>query len=446
MTIKSDSQSPQRERIVEAATFFLKNFFDDPARVKGTPTFYTFQGIAFALACAPMILKLKDLMSMAFCHKDPRVDGDAQSQNLNKNFIEYFDTVVAGVNRNKPVLPPGYALAANNPFEVFQDNHPLSQWAQGFREGFEMTRQYWPRNGEADYDDRIISCYNVLGFFSDPEFADRVFAQIEPDAKRRRPENLRIYAEAIYREFGASMISFTEIARHIYEIRLRSGGFDVLGSSSAAAGNAEDDFKPPVYRLVKNPNQKTPIAEFIYKPDPLAEAEFSKISSLIENNEPPVETLQQMIEDFPDFFDPYFYFYEYLINNDYIIESFVILEDAYDRICLMISDSRGNFPLRLEWAAPENRTLIRLLDNWAEVLWEVGEVPGTLEIYRKLLRSDPADHIGARYKILAIRLNLGFDYENELLKNGEFVNNPDIAAWFARRKGEFPEEWEGLDV
>jgi tetratricopeptide (TPR) repeat protein len=129
--------------------------------------------------------------------------------------------------------------------------------------------------------------------------------------------------------------------------------------------------------------------------------------------------LERLIEKNPNFFDSYLSLYEILQDEGNLDKAEKVLDGAYERAIKLITDKEGNWPDILEWAWLENRHIIRTLLNKAISLWERKEVDGALDLFRKLLRTNPGDNLGARDYILAIRQGMRFeDFEKHFNKGG----------------------------
>lgn len=63
----------------------------------------------------------------------------------------------------------------------------------------------------------------------------------------------------------------------------------------------------------------------------------------------------------------------------------------------------------LEWGWLENRHIIRTILNKAISLWENNHMDEALNLFRNLLKTNPNDNVGARYYILAIRMNMSLE-------------------------------------
>jgi tetratricopeptide (TPR) repeat protein len=154
--------------------------------------------------------------------------------------------------------------------------------------------------------------------------------------------------------------------------------------------------------------------------------------------------LKQLIEKDQDFLDSYLLLCEILQNDGNLPEAEKILDEAYERALRSITDKKGNWPEVLEWGWLENRHIIRTILNKAISLWEKGEIDGALDLFRKLLKTNPRDNVGARDFILAIRMNMSFEeFENRFNKGGYY--DMELSDWFEENRKSFPDEfgwWE----
>ncbi len=157
-----------------------------------------------------------------------------------------------------------------------------------------------------------------------------------------------------------------------------------------------------------------------------------------------VQALGRLIEQDPDFYDPYLMLRDIVVNQGQAEEGEALLNVAYERALARITDANGNWPPALEWGWLENRHLIRTLLNKALAEWTAGRTEAALDLLRKLLRSNPNDNIGAREYILAIRLGMTFEgFETMFLSPTGFgYDAMKMTDWFDANSGRFPEEFD----
>ncbi|MEA2006416.1 MAG: tetratricopeptide repeat protein [Acidobacteriota bacterium] len=151
--------------------------------------------------------------------------------------------------------------------------------------------------------------------------------------------------------------------------------------------------------------------------------------------------LKQLIEKDPDFLDSYLFLYEILQDEVNLKEAEKVLNEAYGRALKMITDKRGNWPDILEWGWLENRHIIRTILNKAISLWRNKEIDNALDLFRKLLRTNPGDNVGARDYILAIRMGMSFEKFEERFNKGGYYDMK-LVNWFDKNYKKFPDEFD----
>ncbi|KXA89141.1 hypothetical protein AKJ61_03480 [candidate division MSBL1 archaeon SCGC-AAA259B11] len=151
--------------------------------------------------------------------------------------------------------------------------------------------------------------------------------------------------------------------------------------------------------------------------------------------------LSELIEVDPNFLDPYLMLYSILEDEGNLQEAEAMLNVAYERALELITDEEGRWPDKLEWGWLENRHIIRSILNKAVSLWGNGETEKALELFRKLLDANPADHVGARHYILAIRMEMSLEeFENRFNKGGYY--DTDVMDWFDENYEKFQDEFK----
>ena len=151
--------------------------------------------------------------------------------------------------------------------------------------------------------------------------------------------------------------------------------------------------------------------------------------------------LEALIAADPDFYDTYLTLADEIEDDDEA-RAATLRETAFHRALSRIVDGKGDFPASLPWGHLENRHIIRALDRGAIELWEAGNTDAALDIFRKLLKSNPHDNIGARNSILAIRLGQTLaEHEAPFeLENG-YMDASKQMAWFEKESARFPDEF-----
>ena len=134
--------------------------------------------------------------------------------------------------------------------------------------------------------------------------------------------------------------------------------------------------------------------------------------------------LKKMINKDPYFFDPYTVLHEYYLNENKVEKAFNLMLKGYKNAIELI-EKNGKFPDILRWGFIENRHIIRVIFNFATLLWLADKKDDALEILLKLYKSNPDDNIGARYSILA--LLEGFESQEHLEE--EFDGGNGYVDW-----------------
>ena len=197
-----------------------------------------------------------------------------------------------------------------------------------------------------------------------------------------------------------------------------------------------------------NYHRQKPIKDFMDRNHPVVRAYYD----LMDN--PPSagefkKALRRLIEKDPFFFDPYLVLAEMLVEESKEQDAYELIRDAYNRVLEIITDESGNWPERIEWGWLENRHILRAISHYAYLLWEEGKTTDALKLFRQLLKLNPNDNQGARCAILALRLGLGPEWQEEFrLTEGpttyRALDALKVDDWFTRNAKKFPEEFDWL--
>lgn len=150
--------------------------------------------------------------------------------------------------------------------------------------------------------------------------------------------------------------------------------------------------------------------------------------------------LQSLIKKQPDYFDLYLLLGDVLLALGKPEQRDTLFDRGYQRALKLILDGQGQWPDRLEWAFMDNRPLIRMLSNKADLLWHIGTVDPeswrkAFGIYENLLRTNPNDNLGVRYLMLAMLEGMTPDeYGRRFTTWNEYageVGNGLDEPWFA---------------
>lgn len=200
--------------------------------------------------------------------------------------------------------------------------------------------------------------------------------------------------------------------------------------------------------LIINPGRKKQIAEFIDNDRRVMHEYYDLMECSIPGKRLMKEMLRLIKED-EDFYDPYLVAADILFSSGKNGEAEEMLKRAYERAVIRIVDSKGQWPKEMVWGFLENRHLMRAIERYAILCWEDGRTDEALDIFRRLLRSNPNDNQGVRYNILAIRMGVGVEEWQkpfEAKRNGKIVGLDAIKVqeWFERNAEKYPDDFEWL--
>lgn len=153
-----------------------------------------------------------------------------------------------------------------------------------------------------------------------------------------------------------------------------------------------------------------------------------------------IKAMEKLIKEDPDFLDSYLILHGNYQDNSKWKEADKILNEAYERAINIISDKKGNWPDVLLWGFMENRHIIRTIFNKGVILWDNGKTDEALEIFRKLLKSNPNDNVGVRDFILAIRMDMSFEEYEERFNKGGYYDSESI-EWFEENAPNYQDEF-----
>lgn len=154
-----------------------------------------------------------------------------------------------------------------------------------------------------------------------------------------------------------------------------------------------------------------------------------------------LKALKRLIKEDPDFLEPYLILSELYLESGYIDKADKMVDDAYQRALDLITDEQGNWPQNLRWGFMENRHIIRALVQKGVTLWEQKHSDEALQLFRKLLEVNPEDNIGARYYILALRMEFSFvKFDGRFNKEGFY--DSDLFNWFEKHAPKYKDEFD----
>ena len=182
--------------------------------------------------------------------------------------------------------------------------------------------------------------------------------------------------------------------------------------------------------------------EFVDKDHQVMDAYYDLCESYEGSNVEKVkQKLHKLIERDPDFFDTSVMLFGILQDEGKLKQAEAVLDQAFQRAIKRITDKRGQWPDELRWGWLENRHIIRTIVNKAVSLWGENKNDEALDLFRKILRTNPTDNPGVRYMILGILIGMSYSEFEERFDRGGLYDS-DLDAWFAQNHDKFPEEFD----
>ena len=198
--------------------------------------------------------------------------------------------------------------------------------------------------------------------------------------------------------------------------------------------------------LIANARRKKQIECFIDE-DRKSMEEFYELMERDITSKQRLKEMQRLMAEDEDYYDPYLIAAEIRFCEGKNKEGGKILGEVYERAVMRIADSEGRWPKKMPWGVLENRHVMRALEQYGLLCWEMGNTDEALDIFRRLLRVNPHDNQGARYNILAIKLDLREDeWEKpfEVIDDGEVIGLGafKMHRWFCENVEKFPDEFQ----
>ncbi len=194
---------------------------------------------------------------------------------------------------------------------------------------------------------------------------------------------------------------------------------------------------------IVNPNRERPVHEFRDRARSVAKRYHESYEQEFESDEDIERILRAFIKEDSHFFDPYAELSDMFWVRGNLEEASKMLHKAFEGAVGLIVDKNGTWPDALPWSWVENRHIIRAIDIYAHELWEDGCKKCATEIYRRLFRSDPEDHTGARFALLSLLLDLSPHWEEDIYPGAlpGVVDGAGLDEWFEQNAKQFPDEF-----
>lgn len=139
-----------------------------------------------------------------------------------------------------------------------------------------------------------------------------------------------------------------------------------------------------------------------------------------------LRNLVSLIIRAPQFLPVYNYAYRMIERVDQedleVLDLSVQVEKGWFSACLNLIEKENLYDKLIPWKYKENRSLLRGLNEGAEVMWIVNELNGANKIFSLLMKINPEDQTGARFCAKATELGISheeFESRFVLDENGD---------------------------
>jgi uncharacterized protein len=192
-------------------TTALKAFLTDPARPKGTLSYFELQGFLFVVASAPELIVPSEWMPEVFAGQEAGYRDLAEAQAVIGELMALYNGINAGVAAESAALPTdcGFLIDVLANLEA---DAPISQWSRGFAQGHGWLEETWDEYVPGEHDDGFGSLVLVLTFFSSRRLAEAY--QKEMASK----QSLGAMATTVREVFPDALAEYARLGRTIARV------------------------------------------------------------------------------------------------------------------------------------------------------------------------------------------------------------------------------------
>lgn len=164
--------------------------------------------------------------------------------------------------------------------------------------------------------------------------------------------------------------------------------------------------------------------------------EISKVTEKYDNyldenelysNEQKIKKLKSLLELNDCLYDAYVDLMNIYYKEERFQDAYMIIKEGYETLLKKEFNNRFNLLLTLNYQELSSRAKYRVIYNYADALWIFENKRESLKIFKKMLRMNPNDNIGARYAICGILEN--YNCSNHIWNE----HNQNIEQWFKEK-------------
>lgn len=196
----------------------LEEFLAESAGPEGSLTLGELYGFLFAVASAPEIAPMGEVLEFALGDAMGRFETPEHADAILGCIAGLYNQVNEGVVNGDPSLPASVVFRAE-PMDNFDPDCPVAQWARGFVRGHNWLDESWDLELPEEMAEELPAVLMVLSLFWSRERADEYDAERDPDEPP-----LEVMAEKSVRFFQDAMGSYASMGRAIYLAQMEVQG------------------------------------------------------------------------------------------------------------------------------------------------------------------------------------------------------------------------------
>jgi yecA family protein len=190
----------------------LKAFLDSPQRPEGTLNYGQTVGFLFSVACSPEMIKPSEWLPIIYTNdSEDTAASAAEIEALMSALMALYNELNRQVRHADVALLPGFDFH-DDPMANLEDNSPISQWSQGFMEGYDWLSEVWTEYLPEELEEPAGAHLLVLSFFCSRQMAEALHSEANKNA-----DSLESMATTMQEHFEGAMHEFAELSFIIQE-------------------------------------------------------------------------------------------------------------------------------------------------------------------------------------------------------------------------------------
>jgi len=189
----------------------LRAFLQDPARAAGVLKYHELQGLLFAIASAPELIRPSEWMPLVFGDAEPEYASLEEARAVTGELMSLYNDVNATANTGTAVLPAD-CVFRDDVLANLDDDAPIAQWSRGFMLGHQWLEELWNSYVPEALDEEFAAMLLTLSFFASRKLAGAFREETAPD------DTLEGLATTIRRMFPDAAAEYARLGRTIARV------------------------------------------------------------------------------------------------------------------------------------------------------------------------------------------------------------------------------------